>query len=38
MWSASSAPILIFWKTGAESQQLAESSEADMLMMWTAAP
>jgi putative spermidine/putrescine transport system substrate-binding protein len=25
----------IFWKTGAESQQLAESGEADMLMMWT---
>ncbi len=25
----------IFWKTGAESQQLAESGEADMIMMWT---
>jgi len=25
----------IFWKTGAESQQLAEAGEADMLMMWT---
>jgi len=25
----------IFWKTGAESQQLAESGEVDMLMMWT---
>ncbi|TIV69366.1 MAG: extracellular solute-binding protein [Mesorhizobium sp.] len=25
----------IDWKTGAESQQLAESGEADMLMMWT---
>lgn len=24
----------IYWKTGAESQQLAESGEADMLMMW----
>ena len=28
-------PDTIFWKTGAESQQLAESGEADMLMMWT---
>jgi len=27
-------PDTIFWKTGAESQQLAESGEADMLMMW----
>ncbi len=25
----------IYWKTGAESQQLAESGEADMIMMWT---
>jgi len=25
----------IFWKTGAESQQLAESGEADMVMMWS---
>jgi len=25
----------LFWKTGAESQQLAESGEVDMLMMWT---
>jgi len=25
----------IFWKTGAESQQLAESGEADMIMMWS---
>ncbi|MER8662286.1 extracellular solute-binding protein [Mesorhizobium sp. M1148] len=28
-------PDTIYWKTGAESQQLAESGEADMLMMWT---
>ncbi|NGN41099.1 extracellular solute-binding protein [Mesorhizobium sp. CGMCC 1.15528] len=28
-------PDTIFWKTGAESQQLAESGEADMVMMWT---
>ena len=28
-------PDTIFWKTGAESQQLAESGEADMIMMWT---
>ncbi len=28
-------PDTIFWKTGAESQQLAESGEADMLMMWS---
>ncbi|MDQ0471296.1 extracellular solute-binding protein [Labrys wisconsinensis] len=28
-------PDTIFWKTGAESQQLAESGEADMLLMWT---
>lgn len=25
----------IFWKTGAESQQLAESGEVDMIAMWT---
>jgi len=25
----------VFWKTGAQSQQLAESGEVDMLMMWT---
>ncbi|MBB6411459.1 extracellular solute-binding protein [Mesorhizobium sangaii] len=28
-------PDTIFWKTGAESQQLAESGEADMIIMWT---
>ena len=28
-------PDTIYWKTGAESQQLAESGEADMIMMWT---
>ena len=28
-------PDTIYWKTGAESQQLAESGEADMVMMWT---
>lgn len=28
-------PDTIFWKTGAESQQIAESGEADMVMMWT---
>lgn len=28
-------PDTIFWKTGAESQQLIESGEADMAMMWT---
>ena len=28
-------PDTIYWKTGAESQQLAESGEVDMLMMWT---
>ncbi len=28
-------PDTIFWKTGAESQQLAESGEADMVVMWT---
>jgi len=28
-------PDTIFWKTGAESQQLAESGEADMIMMWS---
>ncbi|TIW26780.1 MAG: extracellular solute-binding protein [Mesorhizobium sp.] len=28
-------PDTIYWKTGAESQQRAESGEADMLMMWT---
>lgn len=28
-------PDTIYWKTGAESQQLAESGEDDMLMMWT---
>ena len=28
-------PDTIYWKTGAESQQLAELGEADMLMMWT---
>jgi len=25
----------VFWKTGAESQQLAEAGEVDMIMMWT---
>lgn len=29
-------PDTIFYKTGAESQQLVESGEADMAMMWTA--
>ena len=28
-------PDTIYWKTGAESQQLAEAGEADMIMMWT---
>lgn len=28
-------PDTIYWKTGAESQQLAEAGEADMVMMWT---
>lgn len=28
-------PDTIFWKTGAESQQLAESGEVDMIAMWT---
>lgn len=28
-------PDTIFWKTGAESQQLAESGEADMMLMWS---
>ena len=28
-------PDTIFWKTGADSQQLAESGEADMIAMWT---
>ena len=28
-------PDTIYWKTGAKSQQLAESGEADMVMMWT---
>ncbi|MBL0371229.1 extracellular solute-binding protein [Rhizobium sp. KVB221] len=28
-------PDTIYWKTGAESQQLAESGEADMVIMWT---
>jgi putative spermidine/putrescine transport system substrate-binding protein len=28
-------PDTIYWKTGAESQQLAESGEADMIVMWT---
>lgn len=28
-------PDTIFYKTGAESQQLAESGEADMIMMWS---
>lgn len=28
-------PDTVFWKTGAESQQLAESGEVDMLLMWT---
>ncbi|PSJ63588.1 extracellular solute-binding protein [Pseudaminobacter soli (ex Li et al. 2025)] len=28
-------PDTIYWKTGAESQQLAESGEADMILMWT---
>lgn len=28
-------PDTVFWKTGAESQQLAESGEIDMLLMWT---
>ncbi|NIJ56741.1 putative spermidine/putrescine transport system substrate-binding protein [Pseudochelatococcus lubricantis] len=28
-------PDTIFWKTGAESQQLAEAGEADLIMMWT---
>lgn len=28
-------PNTIFWRTGAESQQLAESGEADMIVMWT---
>lgn len=28
-------PDTIYWKTGAESQQLAESGEADMVMMWS---
>ncbi|MBB3726891.1 ABC transporter substrate-binding protein [Nonomuraea dietziae] len=26
---------LVFWKTGAESQQLLESGEVDMVMMWS---
>ncbi|HEX2316387.1 MAG TPA: ABC transporter substrate-binding protein [Thermomonospora sp.] len=26
---------LVFWKTGAESQQLLESGEADMVMLWS---
>lgn len=29
-------PDTIFYKTGADSQQLVESGEADMAMMWTA--
>lgn len=28
-------PDTIYWKTGAESQQLAESGEVDMIAMWT---
>ncbi|WP_181706470.1 extracellular solute-binding protein [Chthonobacter rhizosphaerae] len=28
-------PDTIYWKTGAESQQMAESGEADMIVMWT---
>ncbi|SEF52015.1 putative spermidine/putrescine transport system substrate-binding protein [Thermomonospora echinospora] len=28
-------PNLVFWKTGAESQQLLESGEADMVMLWS---
>lgn len=28
-------PDTIYWKTGAESQQLAESGEADMIVMWS---
>ncbi|MER6948532.1 ABC transporter substrate-binding protein [Nonomuraea sp. NPDC000554] len=28
-------PNLVFWKTGAESQQLLESGEVDMAMMWS---
>lgn len=28
-------PALVFWKTGAESQQLLESGEVDMAMLWS---
>ncbi|MCW2882786.1 MAG: extracellular solute-binding protein [Sphaerisporangium sp.] len=28
-------PNLVFWKTGAESQQLLESGEVDMAMLWS---
>jgi len=28
-------PQLVFWKTGAESQQLLESGEVDMAMLWS---